>query len=91
MAPPLTFFAVRLTRLRETAGITKYRLAKRAGLTGQAVTRLELGQGEPNWNTVQKLAAALGADVRDFVDPTIQAVPDKAPRKAGRKPKGKGK
>jgi hypothetical protein len=40
---------------------------------------------------VQRLAAALGADVREFADPTIRAVPDKPPAKRGPKPKRKGK
>jgi DNA-binding XRE family transcriptional regulator len=91
MAKQAVTFAEQLRVLRENAGITKYALAKRAGLTKQAVTRLEAGQNLPNWETVQRLAQALGATCQDFTDPglMIPSAEESAPGKPGRPPKAK--
>lgn len=70
--------AARLCERREKTGISKYRLAILSGITKQTLTRLELGQGNPSWETVVKLARALGVGVEVF------AVEDelvKAPKK----------
>jgi transcriptional regulator with XRE-family HTH domain len=67
--PP--FFATRLQALREKAGLSQYALAKLSGLSKQALSSLELGLREPNWNTVQRLAAALGVSCDDFMDPAL--------------------
>jgi transcriptional regulator with XRE-family HTH domain len=64
-------FAECLRQLREAADLTQYALAKRTGLSKQALSRLEMGEREPTWTTVQKLALALGVDCRQFVDPTL--------------------
>ncbi len=66
-----TSFAERLRGLREGAGLSQYALAKKSGLTKQALSRLELGEREPTWQTVQLLAAALGVDCTSFVDPNL--------------------
>lgn len=68
-------FAARLKALREAAGLSQYAVAKRSGLSVQALSRLELGDREPKWVTVQRLAVALGVSCEAFIDPTIQAVP----------------
>lgn len=81
---PDSSFARRLTQLRETAGLSQYEVAKRAGLTRQTLSRLEMGESVPTWPTVQLLAAALGVDCTAFVDPALQP-PDAEPaRKPGR-------
>ncbi|OAI54875.1 hypothetical protein AYO44_14085 [Planctomycetaceae bacterium SCGC AG-212-F19] len=67
--PP--FFANRLQSIREKAGLSQYALAKLSGLSKQALSNLELGNREPNWNTVQRLAAALGVSCDDFIDPAV--------------------
>jgi len=64
-------FADRLRSLREKAGISQYRLAKRSGVSKHMVSRLELGTRQPSWETVQRLANALGVDCRSFVDPDL--------------------
>jgi transcriptional regulator with XRE-family HTH domain len=46
-------------------------LAKISGLSKQALSNLELGQREPNWNTVQRLAAALCVSCDLFIDPVF--------------------
>lgn len=83
-----TNFACRLREERERSGLSQYALAKMAGLTKQALSRLELGEREPNWKTVQLLAHALGVSCETFVDPsvkppaTLPSAPRGRPRKA---------
>lgn len=82
-------FAKRLQTLREHLGLSQYELARRTGLTRQTLSRLEMGDRDPTWGTVQLLALALGVDYRHFADPslTLPAVKPVAqpgrPRKAG--------
>lgn len=57
----------RLRRLREEAGLTQIQLAARAGLSHEAVSRLELGRAAPLAATVEKLARALGVAPAAFV------------------------
>jgi transcriptional regulator with XRE-family HTH domain len=64
-------FANRLQSLRERAGLSQYALAKLSGLSKQALSNLELGQREPNWNTVQRLATALSVSCDFFIDPVL--------------------
>ena len=77
-------FADRLKSLREAAGLSQYALAQRSGLTKQALSRLELGENEPTWATVQLIAAALGVDCREFVDPGLKPPAPEPPRPRGR-------
>ena len=69
MPQPRKPFARRLQQLREVAGISQYELAKRSGVSKQAVSNLELGNREPSWETVRRLARALGVSVAAFDDP----------------------
>ncbi len=85
-----TTFAGRLKALRVAAGLSQYALAQRSGLTKQALSRLELGEREPTWATVQLLAAALAVDFREFADPNVRPpseteVPPRRPRGRPRK------
>jgi transcriptional regulator with XRE-family HTH domain len=88
MSERAKFFADRLRNLRENAGLSQYALAKLSGLSKQAMSRLELGDNEPTLVTVQLLAAALGADCREFADPTVKPPPtvEAKPRGRPRKP-----
>jgi transcriptional regulator with XRE-family HTH domain len=79
-----TNFAERLREIREKTGLSQYALAKKSGLTKQALSRLELGEREPTWQTVQLLAAALGVDCREFVDPSLQPPASEPGRSRGR-------
>jgi transcriptional regulator with XRE-family HTH domain len=83
-------FADRLRALREKAGLTTYALAKKCGLTKQALYRLESGSSEPTWQTVQLLAAALGVDCSAFVDPALMPPPEKPARPRGKPKKNEG-
>jgi transcriptional regulator with XRE-family HTH domain len=82
-------FARALREHREAAGLSMYALAKRTGLTKQAVSRLEQGDREPTWTTVQRLALALGVDCTAFVDPALTLPPEPPPARMGRPPKVK--
>jgi ParB-like chromosome segregation protein Spo0J len=53
-------------------------------LTKQALSRLELGEREPTWHTVRLLAAGLGVDCREFVDPSLQPPETEPARPRGR-------
>ncbi len=53
------WFAGRLREVREQAGLTQLELAERAGLTKDAVARLERGARSPAWETVVALCQAL--------------------------------
>jgi transcriptional regulator with XRE-family HTH domain len=80
-------FAGRLKGLREKAGLSQYALAKRSGLTKQAISRLEIGNREPNWLTIQLLALALDLSTEDLRDPSI-SLPELEPaQRRGRPPK----
>ena len=84
----VTGFGARLRELRTTAGLTQAELAERSGLHLHGVTKLEQGDREPSWVTVQALAKALGVDCIAFQtddQPEAAAPPPPAKRK------GKGK
>jgi transcriptional regulator with XRE-family HTH domain len=77
-------FADRLRKTREGVGLSQYALAKASGLSKQAISRLELGDNEPSWQTVQLLASALGVDCREFADPTVKPPPTVEAKPRGR-------
>jgi transcriptional regulator with XRE-family HTH domain len=79
-------FARRLTELREAVGLSQYEVAKRAGVTRQTLSRLEMGASVPSWPTVQALAKALGVSTEAF-QTDAEAAP--APAKKTRQRKGK--
>ena len=76
-------FAGRLKDLRRAAGLSKYRLAILTGLSDQAIGKLEAGSA-PSWDTVRRLAHALGVSVTAF-----EVGPPPAPDEAARRGKGK--
>jgi transcriptional regulator with XRE-family HTH domain len=77
-------FARRLTELREAAGLSQYEVAKRAGVTRQTLSRLEMGESVPSWPTVQALAKALGVSCEAFQTDTEAATPP-AKKKKGKR------
>jgi|SRR5581483_1503084 len=76
-------FGRRLEELRVQFGKTQAELAEQAGLTKDAVSRLERGQRSPTWGTVVALATALGISTEEFRQPPTGA----APKGRGRPPK----
>jgi transcriptional regulator with XRE-family HTH domain len=81
-------FAETLVRLRAAAGVSQYALAKMTGLTPQALSYLEQGGRTPSWDTVQRLARALGLSFEAFADEGL-VLPVYRPGKPGPKPKKK--
>ena len=63
------WFGPRLRELRAAAGLTQKALAKRAGLTREAVACLETGRNDPRWRTVVALCVALGVGSDEFLKP----------------------
>lgn len=62
-------FGPRLRELRKAASLTQGHLAELAAMSKAGVTHLERGIRKPSWETIQKLAAALGVDVKAFLEP----------------------
>ena len=54
------------------AGVSQYRLAQLSGVTKQTVSKLELDETSPSWETVQLLAKALGVSCEAFVTDDVQ-------------------
>ena len=65
---PRKTFGRKLAELREAAGLSQYALARRSGLTKQAMSRLEKDERSPTWETVQLLALALDVSTEAFRD-----------------------
>jgi putative transcriptional regulator len=61
-----TGFGARLRALRVAAGLTQQQLADRLGMRATNITRLENGGRTPSWETVLRLAKALGVSLDDF-------------------------
>jgi ribosome-binding protein aMBF1 (putative translation factor) len=57
-------FGVLARTLRKAAGLTQKELAARMGTTASAIARLEAGGTSPTFATLERLAAALGVQLR---------------------------
>jgi transcriptional regulator with XRE-family HTH domain len=77
-------FGDRLKALLASSGLTEYALAKQAGLSKQAVNKLVSGTRDPTWETVQRLAHALGVDCTAFADDDLPFPPRTSTGKPGR-------
>ncbi len=55
--------AERVRNLRESRGISQQDLAERMGTTQSVISRLESGGAKPSLTTLERVGAALGADV----------------------------
>jgi transcriptional regulator with XRE-family HTH domain len=80
------YFAEKLKALRERKGVSQYALAKLTGLSKQGLSRLELGEREPTWTTVQLLSLALDVDCAAFADPAL-ALPEPEPSRPRGRPR----
>jgi transcriptional regulator with XRE-family HTH domain len=54
--------------VRESAGITQRDLARTAGTAQSVVARIELGQTDPTWGTLSRLADAAGYHLRPLLE-----------------------
>jgi transcriptional regulator with XRE-family HTH domain len=58
----------RLKALRIRRALTQEELAQRAGLSKNAVNRLEVDKAEPRMSTLRKLARALDVDPAELIE-----------------------
>lgn len=56
--------AMQIVNLRERHGLTQAELAERCGMDQGDISRIERGSTSPTGRTLQRIAAALDADVR---------------------------
>jgi transcriptional regulator with XRE-family HTH domain len=82
-------FAEKLRAVREKLGLSQYAVAKQTGISKQALSLLELGEREPSWDTVQKLALVLGVECTAFMDEGLSLPEIEPSRGPGRPPKEK--
>lgn len=52
-----------LLTMRQKAGLTQEEIAQRMGTQKSNISRLEKGNGNPSWKTLEKYAHACGFDV----------------------------
>jgi transcriptional regulator with XRE-family HTH domain len=69
-----------LKRTRQACGLSRYALAKRAGIDGAYVTKLEEGRSNPTVGMLGKLAKALDVPYTHFLGlPPPEWLNDRAP------------
>lgn len=59
-------FGAKLKELRTAAKLSQQQLATAAGLSVSYVAKMEQGDSDPSWTTVQALAKALGQSCEAF-------------------------
>jgi transcriptional regulator with XRE-family HTH domain len=69
----------RIRRLRRHQGLTQEALCERAGLSPDAVTRIESGSRTPTIDTLVRIAAALGVAVEDLLRGAARERPPRFP------------
>jgi len=61
-------FGERVRALRKQAGLSQEKLAERAEISVDFVSLVERGINAPSFESLEKLAKALGIEVRDLFD-----------------------
>lgn len=74
-----------LRRLRVRRGLSQEALAVDAGIDRSYAGRLERGEENPSVDLLERIAEALGANMREFFEPARGKPPQ--PLRGGRKPK----
>ena len=77
-------FQARLKELREASKLSQGELAERANMSRGGIAQLETGRRKPGWETLQKLATALGVSIDAFAE---EAASEE--KKGPGRPKGK--
>lgn len=54
--------------LRKQKNLTQVELAKKSGVDRGYLSKIENGEGNPTYDTLQKIAAALDCKVGDLID-----------------------
>jgi transcriptional regulator with XRE-family HTH domain len=89
--PRKGFFAARLRLALDKAGMSQAEIGRRTGLSKQTISDLLLDKWPPSWETVQKLARALGVTCEAFADdpePAVRQPPATKKKAAGRRRPG---
>jgi transcriptional regulator with XRE-family HTH domain len=63
----VVYIGNRLKTLRVRRALTQQELADRAGVSSNALNRIELNKAEPHMSTLRKLAKALDVDPSELV------------------------
>ena len=63
----VVYIGDRLKNLRIRRALTQQELADRAGLSSNALNRIELDKAEPHMSTLRKLAKALDVDPTELL------------------------
>jgi len=63
----VVYIGDRLKNLRIRRALTQQELAKRAGISSNALNRIELNKAEPHMSTLRKLAKALDVDPTELL------------------------
>ncbi len=58
---------MKLQKLRKAQGLSRYALAKRAGISRVYVAKLEAGRSNPTVAMLERLARALGVTVKELL------------------------
>ena len=77
-------FGAKVARLREERSLSRYALAKKTGITQAGLAKVEQDGTQPTWDTVQKLALALGVSCSEFVNPALALPVEQPPKPRGR-------
>jgi transcriptional regulator with XRE-family HTH domain len=64
----VVYIGDRLKNLRIRRALTQQELADRAGISTNALNRIELNKAEPHMSTLRKLAQALGVDPTELIE-----------------------
>jgi DNA-binding XRE family transcriptional regulator len=65
----IDFVSEKIRKFRRQAGLTQEELAEKSGLPQSHISRLEGGKHSPSRATLEKIAAALGVELKEF-DPS---------------------
>jgi transcriptional regulator with XRE-family HTH domain len=63
----VVYIGDRLKNLRIRRALTQQELAERAGISSNALNRIELNKAEPHMSTLRKLAKALDVDPTELI------------------------
>lgn len=58
----------RIKQIRKAARLTQGRLAEKAGLSVEYISRIERGVAQPSFKTLEAMADALNVAAKDFLD-----------------------
>ena len=64
----VVYIGDRLKNLRIRRALTQQELAEKAGISSNALNRIELSKAEPHMSTLRKLAKALDVDPTELIE-----------------------